>query len=141
MKKRNSIPETLSVILLLLLLPCFLSSCSKPEENNDGPTIQVDLTDTTFHHLLHKNGYWEIGDIIVGNTGTRYMAASAFCPACMNRTIIFQLVSHNGDWSYWSCQECDLWWDAGGTSVRGALGYTLKVFNITKSGNILTIHL
>ena len=137
MIRSKTLKKALSRIIVLLLLSFYFISCSKKDQNNDSNNIyQIDLTDITYHHLLHSGGNVVLSDynVVIYNTGSGYIAAEAICPVCGNPKISY----YNGQWN---CEFCSHIWEPGGVPVW-PIGATkhLEVYSVTQSGNILTIH-
>jgi len=146
-KKRNSFLKIFFEIIFLFLLVQYLTNCSKKVQNNiDTQVVQIDLTDTTYHDLLHNGGSLIISkyDIIIGCKKSIYYCANSKCPNC-GGTIIFD-ANHMMD--YWVCPYCftgesgDLIgeWDESGLPAHSGF-MSLRVYTISKSGKLLYIHL
>jgi hypothetical protein len=144
MTKRNLTQIFFPEIIILLLLLMYLTACSKKDQNNyTNPIFQIDLADTTYHHLLHMNGYFVVDgySIVIANSGNGYDAADAICPACGAKQIQFNYSNfYYGFLSPWYCQNCGVAW-----AVDGSGGYptgkTLKTYIVNQSGNIITVYL
>jgi rubredoxin len=147
MTKSKLIQKTFPGIVILFLLLCQLISCSKDNQNSDNSQIfQVNLTDTIYHDLLHKNGsVVDYGNnIIVGNSGLNYEAADRQCPVCgANKIVFLNQVTFNINYYYhiWECTNCLSTWDATGDQNYTITPVPLKIYTVTQSGNILTVHL
>jgi cytochrome b6-f complex iron-sulfur subunit len=125
---------------LLLTAPVLFTSCS---DGNDevvddikNPTggIKVDLNNQNFSALKIVGGYAYTGDIIViRSSDTAYIALSKICTheGCT--------VTYNKDSNQLPCPCHGSVFTATGGVVTGPAQTNLKVYNVKKEGDILTI--
>jgi ribosomal protein L37AE/L43A len=137
MTKRNLIHKTIPEFIIMFLLFCCITGCSKEDQNNSNINeFLINLADTTNHHLLHEGGYIFIQEyyIIVVNTTGGYAAAESQCPVCGYN------IQYSRSEGMWLCVNCRSKWSTGGLAGFNT-AKALRVYTITQSGNILSVHL
>jgi cytochrome b6-f complex iron-sulfur subunit len=125
---------------LLLTTPLLFNACSDGNDdvlddvNNPGGGVKVDLNNQNFSALKTVGGYAYTGDIIViRTTETAYIALSKICTheGCT--------VGYNKDTNQLPCPCHGSVFTATGSVVTGPAQSNLKVYNVKKEGDILTI--
>jgi cytochrome b6-f complex iron-sulfur subunit len=120
-----------------LVIPATLTSCSKDEteeDNGSNNKVTIDLSDPSNATLLNPGGTKVIGGIIVANKGSdTYAALEKRCThdGC---TVVYELSTNT-----FPCPCHGSVFSATGTVLQGPAVLPLKVYPVTKSGNILTI--
>ena len=123
----------------LAFLPSVLKSCSEDEPIKEE-TLTIDLNDQANAALLSAGGYVVINhQIIVACTGfgdLPYTAADAFCTYCTGN------LKYTGtSYVVWECSDCHSKFGWDGNVDSGPATNPLKVYRVSKLGNILTVHL
>jgi hypothetical protein len=138
MTKKIFIHTALSEFIIVFLLFCCLTGCSKEDQDSYTNEIRIDLADTTYHRLLHTDGNYILSgtrsNIRIVNTPGGYAAADLYCPVCGG------IIAYTPDMNPWRCISCLSRWTANGTGYNNNHS-TLKVYNVRQSGNVLIIHL
>jgi nitrite reductase/ring-hydroxylating ferredoxin subunit len=112
-----------------------LSSCSKDESTVVPASVNVtlDITNPSYAALANTGGYVVVSNVVVANIGNgSYVAASLTCPHENRNSIRYQSNS-------FYCPEHGATFNNSGTCTNGITNKTLKIYNISKSGNTLTI--
>lgn len=139
MKNKEIIPKVFLGGIILILLSIFLNSCSKDKTEPAEHTFTIDLTDPQYTALTTWNGYMVIASaaLIVDNSyDAGYNAADCTCTWCTN---ILDYVPFGA--AHWTCPYCKTYFDVNGQIMSGPAITPLRVYPVTKKGNILTIHL
>lgn len=129
MTKCNLAQKAIPGISFLLLHLIFLTGCSKKDQNNyTPPVLQVELTDTTYHLLLHFGEHIIISssNIIIANYDGDYFAADDVCPVCG-----YTIGLNSPIGQVWHCGNCNGYWSIDGGYWNG-IGYT-AVFSYTQN--------
>jgi cytochrome b6-f complex iron-sulfur subunit len=125
---------------LLLTAPLLFNACSDGNDdvlddvNNPGSGIKVDLNNQNYSALKTVGGFVYVGDIIViRSTETAYLALSKICTheGCT--------VAYNKDTNQLPCPCHGSVFTATGSVVTGPAQSNLKVYNVKKEGDMLTI--
>jgi ribosomal protein L37AE/L43A len=117
-----------------------LNNCSKDKVPYEGKTYEIDLTDVKYAALLNPGGSYVIDSeaTIVANTNQiqdiGYQAARSICPHCNNAIQYPKKYAET-----WKCSGCNSIWHYDGRVDEGPSTATLRIYSVTKSGNILTI--
>jgi hypothetical protein len=116
-----------------------LKSCSKDEPVQEK-TLTIDLNDQANAALLAGRGYIVIDNkVIVAYTGFSdlpYTAADCACTYCGG-----QLRYTGYSYVIWECPDCHSQFGWNGAIDSGPATNSLKVYIVSRSGNILTVHL
>jgi cytochrome b6-f complex iron-sulfur subunit len=124
---------------VLFISPTILTSCSKASTGDMGPLnppgtkIEIDLTLPTYAALNTAGGSAIVQSIIVAYTGTNYVALSSVCTH-QGGTVGYNLSSGN-----FVCPNHGSVFSVGGSVVTGPAASPLESYQVSKSGNILTI--
>ena len=123
---------------LLLSAPMIFNSCaddsSEGDPINDPSGITVDLNDAAFANLKTVGGFAYKGDIIIIRTSNSvYIALSKVCThqGCT--------VTYNSSNNNLPCPCHGSLYNINGTVINGPAPNALKNYNVSLSGNILTI--
>lgn len=123
---------------LLLSAPMIFNSCADdPAEGdpiNDPSGITVDLNDAAFANLKTVGGFAYKGDIIIIRTSNSvYIALSKVCThqGCT--------VTYNSSNNNLPCPCHGSLYNINGSVINGPAPNALKNYNVSLSGNILTI--
>jgi hypothetical protein len=141
MIKRNLIQKILPGGFILIIQLTTLQSClkDKTETNLKEHTYTIDLTDSQYAALTSWNGFMVIASagLIVDNSyDAGYNAADCACTFCSST---LDYVPYGS--SHWTCHNCNSFYNVLGEIMSGPATTPLKVYRVTKTGNILTIHL
>jgi cytochrome b6-f complex iron-sulfur subunit len=139
MKRREMIKKVILGGTTFIILTTALDSCSKDKTEPEEHTFTIDLTDTKYAALNTWNGYMVIASagLIVDNSfDAGYNAADSQCPNCANT---LEYVPYGS--AHWTCPICKSYFNVKGEIMSGPAITPLKVYRVTKMGNILTIHL
>jgi cytochrome b6-f complex iron-sulfur subunit len=143
MNRRDSLQKIILGGSVLFLAPSILQSCSKDKttdpnpgnNNNDNPKapLVVDLSLASNAALNSAGGSKVIGDVIVINTGTNFIALSSVCThqgctvAYNSSAVKLQCPCHGSEFA------------VTGSVLMGPAAAPLTSYPVAKSGNILTI--
>lgn len=123
---------------LLLSAPMIFNSCADDSAEgdpiNDPSGITVDLNDAAFANLKTVGGFAYKGDIIIIRTSNSvYIALSKVCThqGCT--------VTYNSSNNNLPCPCHGSLYNINGTVINGPAPNALKNYNVSLSGNILTI--
>ena len=138
--KRKVLIRKIVICGTTLILLCFILNSCKKEESVQEKTLTIDLNDQVNAALLSPRGYVIIDNsIIVAYTGfydLPYAAADATCTNCSGK------LKYTGiSWVVWECAGCGSKFGWDGNVDEGPATQALKVYNVGKAGNILTVHL
>ena len=113
-----------------------LTACSKSGSTDPAPLpsggVMVDLSAAANASLLKAGSYIITNDIVVANTSKGYVAVTVVCSHQGRKQI--QLANDE-----FYCTEHGARYDLAGKGLNANGNRGLKVYTITKSGNILTI--
>ena len=112
-----------------------LTSCSKDESTvvPASVNLMIDLSSPSNAALGNSGGYIVNSNVVIANIGNgSYVAASLTCPHENRNSIRYQ-----GNSFY--CPEHGATFNNSGTCTNGITNKTLKIYNVSKSGNTLTI--
>jgi cytochrome b6-f complex iron-sulfur subunit len=142
MTRRDLIQKVLIGGTTLLVIPSVLNSCTKDgnaDNNGDGGdggnSLTLDLTNPTYAALNSVGGSVVVQNIIVVNTSAGYIALDSICTH-QGCTISYSSTSNN-----FPCPCHGSVFSATGSVVNGPATVALKSYQVSKSGNILTIAL
>jgi cytochrome b6-f complex iron-sulfur subunit len=142
MTRRDLIQKVLIGGTSLLVVPSVLNSCTKdPNTDNNGDggtggnTLTVDLTNPNYAALNSIGGSVVVQNIIIANTSAGYIALDSVCTH-QGCTIAYSSTSNN-----FPCPCHGSVFSTTGSVVNGPANVALKSYQVSKSGNILTISL
>ena len=130
----------------LVIAPSLLQSCTKdsstdPNNNNNnnnnntgGTKITIDLTNATYSALNTVGGFKVVQSVIVANTGSNtFVAVDSVCThnGCT--------VEYSNSSSNFVCPCHGSAFSKTGSVVNGPATSPLKSYQVSKSGDILTI--
>jgi cytochrome b6-f complex iron-sulfur subunit len=138
MDRRQFISKSVFASFVLAAGSTYLASCSKDDDPTpDGggtPTgTTVDLSLPQYAALTVDGGFEYVGSMIVVNTGGKYIALSKACTH-QGTTIVF-----NSSASQFVCNNHGSTFNTSGAVTQGPASSSLKVYKVTKEGDILTI--
>ncbi|MFN8240502.1 MAG: Rieske (2Fe-2S) protein [Bacteroidales bacterium] len=141
MKRRDVVRQIVLGSSVLFIAPAFITSCQK-DNMNDTPTgggntggkpVEIDLSAAGNSALANSGGFIVSGNLIIVNNGGSYIALSSVCTH-QGCTVGFNPSSGN-----LPCPCHGSVFALDGSVVNGPASTPLKVFKVTKNGNILTI--
>ncbi len=141
MTRRDLIQKVLIGGVTFLVLPPVMNSCSKAEDPGTGGTpppgnkLTLDLSNASYSALNTVGGYVVAQGIIVANTASGYVALDSTCTH-LGCTIAYSAASNN-----FPCPCHGSLYSATGSVLNGPATVALKLYPVSKSGNILTITL
>lgn len=112
-----------------------LTACSKDESTvvPASVNLMIDLSSPSNAALGNNGGYIVNSNVVIANIGNgSYVAASLTCPHENRNSIRYQGNS-------FFCPEHGATFNNSGTCTNGITNKTLKIYNVSKSGNTLTI--
>jgi Rieske Fe-S protein len=124
---------------VLFVMPTVITSCTKdsttdpPIKNPPGTKIDVDLSLPSNAALNTAGGSVYVQSIVVVNTGANYIALSSVCTH-QQGTVGYNSVSGN-----FVCPNHGSVFSVGGSVVNGPAASPLQSYQVSKTGNILTI--
>jgi cytochrome b6-f complex iron-sulfur subunit len=136
MTRRDLIQKVVFGGATLIILPPVLNSCTKADtvDGGTGGNITIDLTNPGFSALNTAGGSAIIQGIIVANKGDgSFLALDSVCTH-QGCTIGYNLALNN-----FPCPCHGSVFSASGSVVNGPAATPLKSYQVSKSGNILTI--
>jgi cytochrome b6-f complex iron-sulfur subunit len=139
MNRRDLVQKIALGGAVLFVVPTVLTSCSKASTgdtgqlNPPGTKINIDLTLPAYAALNTAGGSVIVQSIIVAYTGTSYVALSSVCTH-QGGTVGYNMASGN-----FVCPNHGSVFSVGGSVVTGPAATPLDSYQISKSGNILTI--
>jgi len=144
MDRREMIRNMAAGTATVFIVPAVLSSCTKedpdPDENNgdnnpDGNTLIIDLTEPDYSNLTVAGGSIVVDNILIANTGEAFIALSSVCThqGCQ--------VTYSHDNGNLPCPCHGSVFSTSGTVVVGPATTSLKKYNVSQEGDILTIDL
>ncbi|HBH82577.1 MAG: hypothetical protein A2X05_00490 [Bacteroidetes bacterium GWE2_41_25] len=143
MKRREVVRRITIGGITLVVIPSVLTSCVKEDTNPDpspgtgtgtGNSTKIDLSLPSNQNLASKDGFIIVNNIIVINTGSdKFVALSSVCTheGCA--------ISYNPSAGNLPCPCHGSIFALTGGVLNGPALSSLKVYKVTKSGNILTI--
>jgi cytochrome b6-f complex iron-sulfur subunit len=145
MKRREVVRRIAIGGITLLVIPSVLTSCVKEDTNPDtnpgtgpgtgtGNGTKIDLSLPSNQNLASKDGFIIVSNIIVINTGSdNFVALSSVCTheGCA--------ISYNPSAGNLPCPCHGSIFALTGSVLNGPALSSLKVYKVTKAGNILTI--
>jgi hypothetical protein len=123
-----------------------LAVCCKKEEDSIEKTFDIDLTNPSYVGLTNLYAsvsvYTESGIILIANRGGTqpFIAASASCPNCGFGIYFYHDNTYPALW-HCSNSSCNNVYSVAGELIWGTSTSGLKVYKLTRLGDILTIHL
>ncbi len=138
MKKESQVLKVMSYGFMLFFLLNILSSCKKSDpEPPDVEIYTIDITDAQYSNLQYHNSSVVIAEknLIVANWEGTYACALNSCSYCSSS------LKHNNLPTYatWICTSCASEFGGRGEAYKGLATMPLKVCQVSRSGNILTI--
>jgi cytochrome b6-f complex iron-sulfur subunit len=136
MTRRDLIQKVVLGGATFIILPSALNSCTKANTGNigTGGDITIDLTNPGYSALNTAGGSVTIQGIIVAYKGNDiYLALDSICTH-QGCTIGYNFTSNN-----FPCPCHGSVFTASGSVLNGPATMPLKSYQVTKSGNILTI--
>lgn len=141
MKRRDLIQKIVLGGTTLIVMPSVISSCSKDDDTGGGggtppKQITIDLTNPAYAALNTAGGSVVVQNVIVANTGNNvFVALSSVCThdGCA--------VTYNSAANNFPCPCHQSLFSATGSVINGPATTALKSYQISKSGNTLTITL
>ncbi len=142
MNRREVVQKFILGGTALLVIPSALTSCTKatdpvdPGGNNNGSKITLDLTKAENSALNTAGGSRIVQDILIANTGSdKFIALNSICThqGCI---VAYVLADDN-----LQCPCHGSVYSKTGTVINGPAPDPLKSYQVTKSGDILTIAL
>ena len=139
MNRRELVQKIVLGGAVLFVMPTVISSCTKDSTidpvilNTPGTKIDIDLSDPANAALNTAGGSVIVKSIIVVYTGTNYIALSSICTH-EGSTVGYNLAAGN-----FICPNHGSVFSVGGSVVTGPAAKPLDSYQISKSGNILTI--
>lgn len=141
MTRRDIIQRVLAGSVTLIVLPQVLTSCSKDEDDPNpsgnpppGSTdVTIDLNDSANSALTNTGGSLIKNNILVINLGADFSAVSSICThqGCT--------VGYNSTAGIIQCPCHGSQYETSGTVITGPATRALKLYTITREGDILTI--
>ncbi len=135
MNRRELIRNIAAGTATIFVVPALITSCeedlSDPDNNNN--VLTIDLNDDKYKSLGSAGGFIVERSIIILNTGDDYIALSSICThqGCE--------VSYDHSKSNLPCPCHGSIFSTSGSVLNGPAETSLKKFNITQEGDILTI--
>ena len=141
MKRREAINKLGIGTAGIFVLPAAFIACEKEEttpdnnntNNNGGDDLTIDLSESQNSALLTPGGFLISGNIIIINDGGNYVALSKVCThsGC---EITYSAANNN-----LPCPCHGSVFSLAGSVLNGPATSSLKTYNVSKSGDILTI--
>lgn len=138
MKRREFLKSSLSAGLLLAV-PLLNTSCEKEDDTGSGGglppggNLTIDLDSTDYASLNNTGGFLIINSIIIANTGDSFVALSSVCTH-QGCTISYSSSSNN-----FPCGCHGSVFSPTGSVVVGPASVPVKRYNVSRTGNVLTI--
>lgn len=126
---------------VFMVSPALFNSCSKDSSGDTtggtktppGSSIKLDITLPAYAALASAGGSVVVSNILVANTGSTYIAVSAICTH-QGCTVGYDNAAGN-----LKCPCHGSVFSTTGSVVNGPATSALESYQISKSGNILTI--
>jgi cytochrome b6-f complex iron-sulfur subunit len=139
MKRRDFLKNSLSAGLLLAI-PLLNSSCEKEDDNGSGTgglppggDLTIDLGSSDYASLNNSGSFLIINSIIIANTGDSFVALSSRCTH-QGCTISYSSSNNN-----FPCGCHGSVFSPTGSVVVGPASVPVKRYNVSRTGDILTI--
>jgi len=137
MTRRDLIQKVLIGGATLILVPQVIESCSKDSNPIDGGTggndLVLDLTDPKYAALNTVGGSVTVQGIIIANTSGGYVALASHCTH-QGCAIGYSSAANN-----FPCPCHGSVFSTSGSVVNGPALVALKSYQVTKSGDSLTV--
>ena len=125
----------------LILVPSLMTSCEDNMTdtgdiiNTDNGKLTIDLNDNSYSNLSTSGGYAVKNKVIIINTGEEFVALSSVCThrGCQ--------VGYDPASGNLPCPCHGSVYSITGSVLEGPAPTPLKIYNVTREGDILTINL
>lgn len=138
MNRRELIRNIAAGTVTMFVVPSFITSCAEdlpdPDINNQiNNLLIIDLNDDKYKSLGSAGGFIVAGSIIILNTGDEFIALSSVCThqGCE--------ISYDHSSSSLPCPCHGSIFSTSGSVLNGPAETSLKKFDLTREGDILTI--
>jgi cytochrome b6-f complex iron-sulfur subunit len=138
MDRRKFIAKSVFASFVLAAGSSYLASCSKdddptPDGGGASTGTIVDLSLPQYEELTVDGGFKYVGKMIVVFTGGKYIALSKACTH-QGSSIVFDSAAN-----HFVCNNHGATFSTSGAVTKGPASSSLKIYKVTKEGDILTI--